>query len=116
MIKEILFKILLFTLAIVCCVSLWLGSLDLFSFHLTTFFIVGVLFLIERKTFQESRTARITAGLVILTSLIIGSYDGLWSKLIYTSAMALMIGYLQRRELRFLYFGIVIGILNIKKR
>lgn len=75
---------------------------------LFTLFVVGILFLLH-PDFRSAPTQRIMAGATLLGAFSVTWQGTFMAKFVYWLSFILLIGYAQRRELRFLLFAFLLG-------
>ncbi len=74
-----------------------------------TSIIIGITYFLDPESFQNPRLQLVIGGTFILSILVVW-HNSILSKTIFIASFILMIGIIQQRTLRFLWYGFLLGI------
>lgn len=75
-------------------------------------FVIGSLFYLNPES-RHSTIARLTALGTFFTALMVVLLNAQFSKIIHVLSMITMVGFIHQRELRFLWYGLLLALLNM---
>ena len=75
-------------------------------------FVIGSLFYLNPES-RHSTIARLTALGTLFTALMVVFLNSQFSKVIHVLSMITMIGFIHQRELRFLWYGLLLTLINV---
>ena len=106
--KEIIINILVLIGVIIFNIIFWKEGMGINTLIFTLFLIIG-LFIKEKEIFQERSMQIISLGTIGFAVMIITN-NSMYSKFLYVISSILMVGIAQQRSLRFLGYGLLVGL------
>ena len=79
---------------------------------LFTLFVVGSLFYLNPES-RYSTIARLTALGTLFTALMVVVFNSQLSKVVHILSLITMVGFVHQRELRFLWYGLLLALINV---
>lgn len=79
---------------------------------LFTLFVIGSLFYLNPES-RYSTIARLTALGTLFTALMVVIFNSQFSKVVHILSLMTMIGFVHQRELRFLWYGLLLALINV---